>query len=142
MQAASTPTKATSNSTPSKRDSVPSQPAAITATVASIRHSSSGASARQRTSSGAASAAAPRVRPTLAMLLPTALPSASAGLPVNTARALTASSGSEVPKATSRSEEHTSELQSLMRISYAVFCLKKKTKTTQRKKVETERQNE
>src|SRR3546814_9406364 len=30
----------------------------------------------------------------------------------------------------SRSEEHTSELQSLMRISYAVFCLKKK-KTTQ-----------
>src|SRR3546814_9784058 len=29
-----------------------------------------------------------------------------------------------------RSEEHTSELQSLMRISYAVFCLKKKTTTT------------
>src|SRR3546814_5350233 len=29
-----------------------------------------------------------------------------------------------------RSEEHTSELQSLMRISYAVFCLKKKRKTT------------
>src|SRR3546814_3083504 len=29
----------------------------------------------------------------------------------------------------SRSEEHTSELQSLMRISYAVFCLKKKTNT-------------
>src|SRR3546814_10011965 len=29
-----------------------------------------------------------------------------------------------------RSEEHTSELQSLMRISYAVFCLKKNTKTT------------
>src|SRR3546814_2635049 len=29
---------------------------------------------------------------------------------------------------TSRSEEHTSELQSLMRISYAVFCLKKKKK--------------
>src|SRR3546814_4111298 len=33
----------------------------------------------------------------------------------------------------SRSEEHTSELQSLMRISYAVFCLKKKT--TKRKRV-------
>src|SRR3546814_9997280 len=31
-----------------------------------------------------------------------------------------------------RSEEHTSELQSLMRISYAVFCLKKK-RTTQKK---------
>src|SRR3546814_8837472 len=29
---------------------------------------------------------------------------------------------------TTRSEEHTSELQSLMRISYAVFCLKKKNK--------------
>src|SRR3546814_7382545 len=36
-----------------------------------------------------------------------------------------------------RSEEHTSELQSLMRISYAVFCLKKKTTrtTTQRRTV-------
>src|SRR3546814_1246980 len=32
---------------------------------------------------------------------------------------------------THRSEEHTSELQSLMRISYAVFCLKKKKKSTQ-----------
>src|SRR3546814_1841259 len=31
-----------------------------------------------------------------------------------------------------RSEEHTSELQSLMRISYAVFCLKKKTKKTEK----------
>src|SRR3546814_8750149 len=33
-----------------------------------------------------------------------------------------------------RSEEHTSELQSLMRISYAVFCLKKKKKTQRQKK--------
>src|SRR3546814_5975528 len=32
-----------------------------------------------------------------------------------------------------RSEEHTSELQSLMRISYAVFCLKKKKKTNRNK---------
>src|SRR3546814_3204958 len=32
-------------------------------------------------------------------------------------------------RAGTRSEEHTSELQSLMRISYAVFCLKKKTQT-------------
>src|SRR3546814_9557045 len=31
-----------------------------------------------------------------------------------------------------RSEEHTSELQSLMRISYAVFCLKKKNKKTKK----------
>src|SRR3546814_9647975 len=36
--------------------------------------------------------------------------------------------GSSSHRTTSRSEEHTSELQSLMRISYAVFCLKKKTK--------------
>src|SRR3546814_6098971 len=34
----------------------------------------------------------------------------------------------------SRSEEHTSELQSLMRISYAVFCLKNKNKTYQTSK--------
>src|SRR3546814_7037843 len=33
---------------------------------------------------------------------------------------------------TDRSEEHTSELQSLMRISYAVFCLKKKTHTNKK----------
>src|SRR3546814_6899569 len=32
-----------------------------------------------------------------------------------------------------RSEEHTSELQSLMRISYAVFCLKKKTTKTHKR---------
>src|SRR3546814_5305761 len=36
-----------------------------------------------------------------------------------------------------RSEEHTSELQSLMRISYAVFCLKKKTKHTRTHKDKT-----
>src|SRR3546814_8449130 len=35
-----------------------------------------------------------------------------------------------------RSEEHTSELQSLMRISYAVFCLKKKKKKTQRSQLD------
>src|SRR3546814_4504934 len=34
-----------------------------------------------------------------------------------------------------RSEEHTSELQSLMRISYAVFCLKKKKKHTNRQNI-------
>src|SRR3546814_6021423 len=33
-----------------------------------------------------------------------------------------------LPRLNERSEEHTSELQSLMRISYAVFCLKKKKK--------------
>src|SRR3546814_10516417 len=45
-----------------------------------------------------------------------------------------------------RSEEHTSELQSLMRISYAVFCLKKKnkkhTQTIQTKQVTTTRVND
>src|SRR3546814_10223121 len=35
----------------------------------------------------------------------------------------------EIIEIVKRSEEHTSELQSLMRISYAVFCLKKKTTT-------------
>src|SRR3546814_10804904 len=41
--------------------------------------------------------------------------------------------------ALTRSEEHTSELQSLMRISYAVFCLKKKTKRKiqNKKKIQT-----
>src|SRR3546814_7095500 len=42
-----------------------------------------------------------------------------------------------------RSEEHTSELQSLMRISYAVFCLKKKKKKhIQHNKAATQHQNE
>src|SRR3546814_1987699 len=46
------------------------------------------------------------------------------------AAALTAVALNKIPNVvvTLRSEEHTSELQSLMRISYAVFCLKKKTK--------------
>src|SRR3546814_2052172 len=38
-----------------------------------------------------------------------------------------------------RSEEHTSELQSLMRISYAVFCLKKKTNQKKDKNIRDER---
>src|SRR3546814_3031951 len=37
--------------------------------------------------------------------------------------------GADLPRPLPRSEEHTSELQSLMRISYAVFCLKKKNPT-------------
>src|SRR3546814_2400119 len=37
----------------------------------------------------------------------------------------------------SRSEEHTSELQSLMRISYAVFCLKKKKQSNHNKRAQT-----
>src|SRR3546814_7702212 len=45
---------------------------------------------------------------------------------VNTRTSMTVPS---MPAGTRRSEEHTSELQSLMRISYAVFCLKKKINT-------------
>src|SRR3546814_7550095 len=41
------------------------------------------------------------------------------------------------PETMHRSEEHTSELQSLMRISYAVFCLKKKNTTDSKKNIET-----
>src|SRR3546814_7820261 len=40
-----------------------------------------------------------------------------------------------------RSEEHTSELQSLMRISYAVFCLKKKNKKKQHQTPHTNNDN-
>src|SRR3546814_8615762 len=40
-----------------------------------------------------------------------------------------------------RSEEHTSKLQSLMRISYAVFCLKKKTKRENRYRINTDNTN-
>src|SRR3546814_4198688 len=49
--------------------------------------------------------------------------------------------GDQLPK---RSEEHTSELQSLMRISYAVFCLKKKTtkKTITTHKKSTKEKND
>src|SRR3546814_11902806 len=41
--------------------------------------------------------------------------------------------GDDVDPIVTRSEEHTSELQSLMRISYAVFCLKKKNSTTNKR---------
>src|SRR3546814_8746407 len=40
-----------------------------------------------------------------------------------------------------RSEEHTSELQSLMRISYAVFCLKNKKKNININKISTQHHN-
>src|SRR3546814_6463669 len=52
------------------------------------------------------------------------------------------SSPSTVPPISfSRSEEHTSELQSLMRISYAVFCLKKKKYNTNTKQPATHTHN-
>src|SRR3546814_5990644 len=51
---------------------------------------------------------------------------------LGTKRASMAAHASQISE--TRSEEHTSELQSLMRISYAVFCLKKKKKNTKTSK--------
>src|SRR3546814_9656002 len=53
--------------------------------------------------------------------------SAPAPAPTQTSQAATLTPGTSARVAGDRSEEHTSELQSLMSISYAVFCLKKKT---------------
>src|SRR3546814_1989123 len=55
---------------------------------------------------------------------------ASSSVRVTAARNPSVTNGSWNIRSRVRSEEHTSELQSLMRISYAVFCLKKKTITT------------
>src|SRR3546814_8092008 len=52
-------------------------------------------------------------------------------LPAETQAGRTRTATARGGAATERSEEHTSELQSLMRISYAVFCLKKKNKKIQ-----------
>src|SRR3546814_3226832 len=53
--------------------------------------------------------------------------------PVSLFTCCIATNESATSKGRRRSEEHTSELQSLMRISYAVFCLKKKIKTIKNK---------
>src|SRR3546814_5667756 len=50
------------------------------------------------------------------------------GRATNALRAAVASETRIFSRSKDRSEEHTSELQSLMRISYAVFCLKQKTR--------------
>src|SRR3546814_7792358 len=62
--------------------------------------------------------------------------SPSAASPVPASAAVTVNRQAKSSSRCQRSEEHTSELQSLMRISYAVFCLKKKkrTKKTRRHK--------
>src|SRR3546814_4468964 len=57
-----------------------------------------------------------------------AAPAEHAGVPLQRARLAVGVAGDVIH---ARSEEHTSELQSLMRISYAVFCLKQKNKQTQ-----------
>src|SRR3546814_1522193 len=63
-------------------------------------------------------------------VLPHAIAYNAPATPDAMARASRALGGGDPERA--RSEEHTSELQSLMRISYAVFCLKKKNKNKHR----------
>src|SRR3546814_4140230 len=55
-------------------------------------------------------------------------PSTSPTIRKRRSRSWTRPAGSSAPTTQPRSEEHTSELQSLMRITYAVFCLEKKRK--------------
>src|SRR3546814_2859396 len=57
---------------------------------------------------------------------PLGLPELIIGIPLPTRPEIPLQPEERVPDRIFRSEEHTSELQSLMRISYAVFCLKKK----------------
>src|SRR3546814_3685729 len=57
---------------------------------------------------------------------PNATASADTGRSLSAETSAAATARSAAGSVTRRSEEHTSELQSLMRISYAVFCLKKK----------------
>src|SRR3546814_6142284 len=61
---------------------------------------------------------------TMRVSMPPSEPSHNTGTPSACSAMATAMPGKMWPPV--RSEEHTSELQSLMRISYAVFCLKKK----------------
>src|SRR3546814_4623052 len=73
---------------------------------------------------------------TAALAAPSALASTAEARPDTPAKTVKAQSKQLLKdiagkdKRLARSEEHTSELQSLMRISYAVFCLKKKNNTT------------
>src|SRR3546814_6750864 len=76
-------------------------------------------------SAGAASSSSPASSPAMTVLLPSALEAAPSAAPLLSPASTNVTSNHH-PALASRSEEHTSELQSLMRISYAVFCLKKK----------------
>src|SRR3546814_1863491 len=60
----------------------------------------------------------------LAIAIPAAAPACRAAS--SSESTVTRGSANSMPCSWNRSEEHTSELQSLMRMSYAVFCLKKK----------------
>src|SRR3546814_7133111 len=63
-----------------------------------------------------------QVRAAIGPTIPTQLVQTFVDVALNEGKSL-----GELAELVGRSEEHTSELQSLMRISYAVFCLKKKT---------------
>src|SRR3546814_7162065 len=75
----------------------------------------------------------PETMTTLAMVLTAVVFCALAGIPVGILAARSNGFAAalrpvlDIMQTIPRSEEHTSELQSLMRISYAVFCLKQKT---------------
>src|SRR3546814_4747295 len=70
---------------------------------------------------------APRAPPTAAAPAAPSAAAASCPAPAAPAQRRSPPSARCAGQDAARSEEHTSELQSLMRISYAVFCLKKKT---------------
>src|SRR3546814_4155969 len=65
-------------------------------------------------------------KPSVVSLQRARLLAVKGNLPTRYATPASLSCSSVLPTEATRSEEHTSELQSLMRISYAVFCLKKK----------------
>src|SRR3546814_9174788 len=80
---------------------------------------------------------------TLFRSLASAFPAARrSGPPADPGRQSRPNLGAAMTLPKDRSEEHTSELQSLMRISYAVFCLKKKRHQRQTKDVETKNKSE
>src|SRR3546814_3380632 len=68
-------------------------------------------------------------------------PSSAMNSTYTAARIMPAGMGRRPDSSASRSEEHTSELQSLMRISYAVFCLKKKKKKKHKQTQQYKKQN-
>src|SRR3546814_10487595 len=82
--------------------------------------------ATRKAASRATSGAAPAAKRESALILP--------AVPVTMTKAPPRQSAAASAWPTERSEEHTSELQSLMRISYAVFCLQKKKEPTPRPK--------
>src|SRR3546814_6156986 len=77
------------------------------------------------------SAATPDATPVCSATLTAPLPKLSNNTPITAPAFHCAQVGAGAPRQRRkpRSEEHTSELQSLMRLSYAVFCLKKKQTT-------------